>query len=110
MVTQQTTFQPGDCVIFRMPKTSVHPGPRARNVRPARFGDTYRYTVDKCWVVQDILEDGRLVLRTRRGKIHTVDPNDPRLRRPSWWELLRYRQRFSAVRSGMESNVLSAGN
>jgi hypothetical protein len=45
-------------------------------------------------VVESEDAEGRLVLRTRRGKQHVVAPDDERLRRPTFWERLRYRDRF----------------
>ena len=84
-------FKPGDWVIFRKTKRSVHPGPRAENVMPARSGDTYTYTVDKFWVVQEVRSDGTLLLRTRRGKLHEVAPDDPSLRLANWWDRFRHR-------------------
>jgi hypothetical protein len=88
---------PGDWVIFRKTKHSEHPGPRASNVSPAPFGEGYNYTIDKYWVVHEVLPDGSLRLITRRGKEHTVAPNDPRLRRANLFQRLFYRSRFEAV-------------
>lgn len=88
------TYRPGDAVVFRMQKRSTHPGPRAADVRPDRFGDQYSYMVDKFWVIDRVLDDGRLVARTRRGKTHTLHPADPRLHRARWWDKLRYGSRF----------------
>jgi hypothetical protein len=91
------TLEPGDWVIFRKTKHSEHPGPRASNVAPAPFGEGYSYTIDKYWVVQEVLADGALRLRTRRGKEHIVAPNDPRLRRANLFQRLFYRSRFVSV-------------
>jgi len=60
-------------------------------------GDGYSYNVDKFWVVARVLDDGRLLVVTRRGKEHVVDPGDPNLRRASWWERLKYQRRFDEV-------------
>lgn len=90
-------FQPGDWVIYRKTKHSRLPGPRAENVIAAPHGDDYTYTVDKFWVVDTINRDGTLLLRTRRGKEHTVDAGDPNLRRANWWERWRYRDRFVSI-------------
>ena len=100
MLTQQKPFQRGDSVIFEISKTSSRPGPRAQNVRPALRGDTYRYTVEKCWIVDEILSADLLLLRTRRGKTHAVAVGDRRLKHPSLWQQMRYRNRFRAVRAG----------
>ena len=87
-------FKEGDPVIYRRQKHSYHPGPRAEDIHPEYMGEGYRYVVDKFWVVDHIDEDGTLTLRTRTGKTHTIAPDDPRLRRPSMWERLRYRRKF----------------
>ena len=76
MVSMLDRYHRGDWVIYKKSKYSTQPGPRAKNVSPAQSGDKYAYTVDKFWVVADVLEDGRLVLRTRRGKEHTVGADD----------------------------------
>lgn len=81
-------------MIYRLSKASTHPGPNARHVDPAPRGDSYAYTVDKQWRVAEVRDDGRLVLVTRRGKVHVVDPQDLNLRRPSLWERWHLRHRF----------------
>lgn len=91
------TYQPGDWVVYRKTKHSVHPGPRASNVSPARHGDGYSYTVDKFWTVREITADGSLLLETRRGKRHVVRPDDPCLRRAGLLHRLLYRSRFEAA-------------
>lgn len=90
----QHEIKPGDPVIYRRWKSSSAPGPRAASVQPAQNGDDYYYLVDKYWLVERILENGRLLLRTRRGKTHVVDPDDRNLRKPTWWEWFRCRGRF----------------
>lgn len=97
MVTLQKNYHPGDWVVYRKAKYSEHPGPRAQNVSPAQAGEKYAYTVDKFWVVSKVLENGRLVLQTRRGKEHIVDADDRDLHRARWWERLFYRNRFVSV-------------
>ena len=87
-------FRPGEPVIYSVTKTSTQPGPRAKAIFPAPGGDEYHYEVDKFWIVAAIRDDGKLVLRTRRGKEHVIDPQDPLLRRARWWERLVYRSRF----------------
>ncbi|TWU60529.1 hypothetical protein Poly51_08050 [Rubripirellula tenax] len=93
-------LKPGDWVIYRKQKSSTSPGERAIEVRPASGGETYFYMVDKFWIVDEVLSDGTVRLRTRRGKQHTVDANDLRLRTPRWWERWMYRNRFEAVTPG----------
>lgn len=87
-------YRSGDLVVYTKTKYSTNPGPRARSVQPARQGDGYNYTVDKFWLVDEVLDDGQLQLRTRRGKTNTVAADDPNLRRASWWERLLYGGRF----------------
>ncbi len=87
-------FTPGEPVIYALTKHSEHPGPRAKEIQPAPHGNDYTYYVEKFWIVLDVLEDGRLLLGTRRGKRREVDPNDPQLRRPRWWERIVYRHKF----------------
>jgi hypothetical protein len=87
-------YHRGDPVIYRVSKSSTHPGRRAQSIRPARAGDDYRYVVEKFCIVGDIRNDGMLVLKTRKGKSHVVAPDDTALRRPTLWERWWYRQRF----------------
>ncbi|MDA0810293.1 MAG: hypothetical protein O2983_11220 [Planctomycetota bacterium] len=93
------TFQTDECVIYCVTKHGCKPSLRARSVAPAPRGETYTYRVDKYWVVDEVLPDNSLVLRTRRGKTRTVSANDPNLRRPSLWEKLIVRHRFPERRS-----------
>ena len=87
-------FRPGDVVVYRKPKCSRHPGPHARNIRPAVHGDLYSYLVEKFWRVVAIHADHRLVVRTRRGKQHAIRASDPNLRRAHRWERLLFWHRF----------------
>jgi len=91
-------YKPGDPVIYRLQKQSTHPGPRAQDIDPATSGETYSYFVEKFWVVAELhAGGGKLLLRTRRGKEHLVDANDPHLRPARWWERLIHRKRFPAA-------------
>jgi len=87
-------YRRGDPVIFRLTKHSYCPGPRARNIYPAPNGDSYSYAVDKFWTVVEELDNGMLLLQTRRGKTHRVSANDPHLRHATWWERVKYGSRF----------------
>ena len=89
-------LESGDPLIYRKQKTSARPGPRALNVQAAEHGDDYSYDVDKFWVLDDVLDDGRLVAVTRTGKRVFLTAGDERLRRPGFFERLRYRGRFPA--------------
>ena len=90
-------LEPGDFLIYRKPKVSAHPGPRARNVQAAENGDDYQYEVDKFWTVADVLDDGRLVAVTRTGKQVYLTPEDERVRKAGLLERMRYRNRFPTV-------------
>jgi hypothetical protein len=92
-----THFKPGDLVVYRKQKFSVHPGPNARGIFPAPNGDYYTYCVDKFWKVVTVQPDGGLLVCTRRGKQHTIAANDPALRRAHWWERLWFRLRFPTL-------------
>ena len=92
-----TKLKHGDWVIYRKQKSSTSPGARATDVHPASRGDTYHYLVDKFWIVEEVIDGKQILLRTRRGKQNTIDANDPRLRRPRWWERLLYRNRFRSI-------------
>ena len=91
-------------MIYRKPKRSTAPGSRARNVMPASGGESYSYTVDKYWIVKELLDDNRLRLQTRRGKEHEVAADDPSLRRPRLWERWLLRNRFRAVQASLNSD------
>ncbi len=81
-------------MVYRKLKNSAHPGPHARDVQPAPHGDSYSYAVEKFWRVVAVRPDDTLVVRTRKGKEHTLPANDPNLRRVHWWERLLFRHRF----------------
>lgn len=87
-------FRPGDFVIYRMTKHSQCPGPRAKQVAPSPFGEEYKYQVDKYWIVDEVREDGQVLLRTRRGKTRVMRMDDLNLRPASWWQRLLYRNSF----------------
>lgn len=86
-------------MVYRKSKQSVLPGPRAQDVKPFEKGDGYSYVVEKFWVVAAVRDDGTLVLKTRRGKVHHVSPHDPALRRANWWQRFRHRARFEQIES-----------
>lgn len=90
-------FQSGDLVVYTMSKQSPQPGPRARSVHPAEFGDDYSYVVDKFWMVASVLDNDRVVLVTRRGKRRIARASDPLLKKANWWQRLRFRNRFPDI-------------
>ncbi|WP_437194257.1 hypothetical protein [Planctomicrobium sp. SH527] len=98
-------FNPGDHVIYRVTKHSSCPGPRAKAISASPNGEDYKYQVDKFWVVERVLEDGQLVLRTRRGKTRVVPTQDRNLRSPAWWENLLYRRHFPNLSDDESSPV-----
>jgi hypothetical protein len=87
-------FRPGEVVVYLKQKSSLHPGPHAGNIQPAPHGDFYSYLVEKFWRVVAVQPDNKLVVRTRKGKQHTIAANDPNLRRTHWWERLLFWHRF----------------
>lgn len=91
------TYRLGDLVVYCKAKHSTHPGRRAKNIHASEKGDNYNYIVNKFWIVSDSLADGQLLLKTRRGKTHLIDPNDPNLRHATLLERLRHRMRFSQL-------------
>ena len=84
----------GDPIVYTKYKASTQPGVRARDSYPSQRGDYYYYLVNKFWTVADILEDGRIVARTRTDKVHYLNPDDPNLRRARLVERLKYGHRF----------------
>jgi hypothetical protein len=86
-------FKPGDWVIYRKQKVSVHPGRHARDIHPAPNGDSYTYCVPKLYRVVAV-QPARVVVRTRRGRHRILAAGDPGLRRAHWWEWLLLWDRF----------------
>jgi hypothetical protein len=87
-------FRPGDCVIYRKPKLSAHPGQHAQDIRPAPNGDSYAYCVLKFYRVVAVQPDHTIVVRTRRGRQRTLAAADVALRRAHWWERFLFAARF----------------
>jgi len=84
----------GDPIVYHKQKVSTHPGARARQIHPAENGDYYYYLVNKYWTVAGVLDDGRIVARTRTNKRHYLSPDDPNLRKARLIERLRHGRRF----------------
>lgn len=99
-IERSSTWKVGDWAVYRKSKHSAVPGRRAAGVMASCKGEVYAYVVDKFWVVEEIIEGGKLRMRTARGKRHIIDRNDPNLRPAGWLERLRYRERFLAVTDG----------
>lgn len=102
-------YAPGDWVIYRKSKRSTAPGPRAQGVKADTKGEKYSYVVDKYWVVEQVLANGRLVLKTRRGKRHQIDATDLNLRHAGWLDRLFYRNRFKEADEGSQQIPGTAG-
>src|SRR5262245_4665732 len=85
-------FQVADRIVYCVTKNSRHPARSARLVVPAENGDEYSYCVDKYWVIDAVLPDGKLVAKTRRGKLHELSPDDPKLRHATRLECLLWRR------------------
>lgn len=81
-------------VVYCVTKHSKNPGRRARQVTANKHGERYSYCVKKYWLVDDVLSDGNIRVRTRRGKFRTVSVNDKNLRPASWWERIILAGRF----------------
>ena len=90
----QRKYRSGDRVVYCRMKHKTHPSRRARGIQPSAHGDDYSFYIEKFWVVSDVLKDGRLVLRTPRGKKRVVQADDPKLRYASLLEKIRHRQTF----------------
>jgi hypothetical protein len=87
----------GDRIVYRKTKFSPIPGARAHHITASEMGENYTYLVDKYWVVANVLEDGRLVAKTRRGKLNYVRQDDPNMRRARLVESLFHRDLFPAL-------------
>lgn len=89
----------GSLIVFRKSKRGTTPSLRAKNLRPAPHGDEYGYEIEKYWRVAAVLPDGRLEVLTRRGKRHTVEANDPRLRPANIFERWFLASKFPPAQS-----------
>ena len=92
-------YRIGDWVIYRKSKMGPNPGPRAFRVHASPKGEDYSYVVNKFWVVDQVLGDGTLMIRTRRGKTHQLRANDPSLRHANWFDRWIWRSRFVELES-----------
>ncbi len=95
----------GDFLVYRKSKVSKNPGPRAKNVSPSARGDSYGYTVDKYWIVKDVLPEGSLLVKTMRGKELTLPSDDPALRKPYIWERWFLRKRFRLLSESLQQRT-----
>lgn len=87
-------FRVGDYIVYHKPKSSVCPGPRAKQVFPLAHGEMYHYVVDKFWTVSSVNEDGTIEVVTRTGKRHILKANDQNIRKAHPLQQMLYRKRF----------------
>ena len=104
----QANWKSGDWAVYRKSKQGANPGRRASQVVASSKGENYRYVVDKFWVVDEVLPEGRLRLITARGKTHIIQDDDPNLRRPGLLQKFLWRDRFTMVEIG-RGQVRQAG-
>ncbi|MCH1497349.1 MAG: hypothetical protein L7U72_19155 [Rubripirellula sp.] len=60
-------------------------------------GETYNYTVDKYWVVDQLLPEGQILLRTSTGKTNILAADDFNLRPASILQRFLRRAKFEAA-------------
>ena len=96
-------FSPNDWVVYTREKHSLNPGPRAKNISPAPYGELYSYEVDKYWIVRQV-NGNDIVLETRKGKTHQVSATDRRLRKAYWWERFFFSGRFPSKSNQSDSH------
>jgi len=84
----------GDFVIYHKWKASTRPSPRAKDIDPARHGDTYSYRIDKYWKVVQVFDDETIEIETRRGKRHRIKSQDRDFRKANILDRLFHRDRF----------------
>lgn len=99
-------FKVGDHIIYHKQKVSPKPGPRAEEVEPTAHGEEYWYFVDKYWTVAEVRDDGTLMVRTRRGKVHQLKANDPCIRRAGLIDDWLRKDRFPTLESASENEPL----
>ena len=94
-VQESRSYQRGDHVVYKMPKTSTHPAPRAEDVYPFPHGEEYSYFVRKPWTVVSVSHDNRVVeVLTPGGKRRIVRADDRLLHKAHLLEELKLRLRW----------------
>lgn len=88
------SFKIGEFVVVGKAKSSTRPSPQAKDVRPAQYGETYSYIIEKFWKVVRVFDNGAIEIETRRGKRHLLDKDTPLLRKAGFWDRLMFRNRF----------------
>jgi len=107
-IRNRSQWNAGDWAVYRKSKRSTSPGPRASNIVATEKGESYTYVVDKFWVVESILSEDQVRVRTARGKTHVLSSDDPNLRRPSILQRLFWRERFREAESGSKNPTVAA--
>lgn len=87
-------FKTGDLVVYRKPKISTRPSPKAEDIHPAAHGDDYIYSVEKYWIVTRVVDEATIEVKTRTGKIHQLRADDRLLRRATLLERWLKKSRF----------------
>ena len=87
-------FKPGDRIVVCRRKHKSNPSRRAEGIQPSANGDDYCYYVRKFWVVAEVLNDGRLLCRTPRGKKHVINADDPSIWHAGLLDRIIHRNRF----------------
>jgi hypothetical protein len=88
-------YSQGARVIYLKQEHGTQPKRKARDIHAAAKGELYDYVLEKCRIVEEVREDRQLVLRTPKGKLQVVRPDDPGLRPATLLERFRYRSRFA---------------
>ncbi len=89
-------YKVGELVVYLTEKYSAHPSHRAQLLQPTPKGEFYSYEIIKYWKVVEI-NDGKVVIVTRRGKTRIVEATDENLRHAYWWERWFFSSRFPKV-------------
>lgn len=84
-------YQPGDHVIYKMPKRSSHPSPRAEQLHASPHGEQYAYVISKGWTVVEVRDDNRIDVVTPGGKHRVLDIDDPLLHKAGLRDELKLR-------------------
>jgi len=92
-------FNVGDLVVYRKPKRSTNPSPRAKDIHAAPHGEDYAYMIEKYWSVAEVRDDDTIVVSTRRGKRHQLRIDDPLLRKANLLDMIFRRSRFPQLAS-----------
>lgn len=76
----QIHYRAGDKVVYVQDQYSSHPGPLAKNVLATIKGELYQYQTEQYWIVQRVLPNGLLEVRTDEQQLRLVAASDAHLR------------------------------